>query len=141
MSTTFPEIIILTLSERRKADRSQMARILADKCRQAGATAVVDAEGSDPYAKHCTRLSVFLNGFAAWVDFDGKSVQPNTFVVPWHAESGIETKLSDMFGVTAGGNVNQYHRQKCTAVAYGFDDLVTKVISALQMLADGSAFL
>lgn len=87
-----PEIVILTLTERRKSDRARMARQLADKTALAGATVSVEAEGSGRYSPHSTHVTVALKGFVACVTFDGKSVQPNTFVVPWYAGRNTDAK-------------------------------------------------
>src|SRR5665213_187551 len=113
------------LSERRKADRVQMANLLSQELVEAGATVTVDTE----WMEHCPRaimLHIIAPGGAyVDVDFDGDSPQPDTFVATWNLTHEAR-KAGVQFGMF--GDVNPWHRAKAARVAYGFDNLRTELV-------------
>jgi hypothetical protein len=90
------------------------------------------------------------NGMAVTVEFDGDSAQDRegVFCMAWHVSGWYEgetyishenTQYSEGFGLAMNCSVNPFHRRKCTAFAYGFDDLCRKLTRAVEMFNDGSA--
>jgi hypothetical protein len=127
----------MELSETRKADRAKMVKALAAIVEECGATCTVTAEGSDRYSPKRAVVTVeAAQGLACYFDFDGGSSQPNVFVNPWHMSYGFEGRMSKAFP----GDVNPFHRRKCTTVAYGFDELCAHVREVLTLAKSGEAF-
>lgn len=77
-------------------------------------------------------------GLALGVSFDGNSCQPDTFVMSWHMELDSTAKLSN---ATFGGDVNPYHKQKATYVAYSYEHFVTLLTKGLKLAVSGDAYL
>lgn len=127
-----------TLSETRAADRKKMAAAIEQLVLECGSTFTRSEGGSYP-GPHCVNINVSApEGLNVRVSFDGKSWQPNVYVLSWNM--GLDaTRLlnSDTFG----GSVNQHHFCKATYVAHGFDDLCRQLRSGLLMAKDGSAYL
>jgi hypothetical protein len=124
----------MALSERRKVDRHLMAETIEAKAVSYGFHATIEQRPPrETWVEIRTRHGLYLT-----VDFDGTSPQPDVFVLPWHIRRA-HTKLSREFGVP-GCEVNPYHFQKLTAVAYGFADLMRHLDRQFSMIRDGSAF-
>jgi hypothetical protein len=130
--------MIKELDERRTSDRQQMAKAIAAIATDCGATVVLN-EGVSPADTRAIFLDVFTPaGLEVRVEFDGKSPQPNVYVLSWHMSFNASKRLNP---VTFGGNVNTCHFMKATYVAYGFEDLCTQFTRALLLARDGGAFL
>jgi hypothetical protein len=72
---------------------------------------------------------------------DNRQQRENVFVLAWHIRGRNESaKLSDHFGLCAGGSVNPYHRQKCTGVSYSWDATIANLIACLIAANSGEAF-
>lgn len=131
----------MSLSERRAKDREAMARQVEQL--------------AERYGWRCVRNDILTNsnaivldltggrGLSVSVDFDGKSTMPDNFCLAWHFtyKGDKSAVLSDRFGRFMGSSVNTVHRRKCTCFAKGFDTLLDKLEAAIQMVADGTAFL
>lgn len=126
-------------TERLKADREAMAAAIEALALHHGATVSRELRGL-PSPRE-VQVHIKLNGLALGLDFDGESCQPDIHVCAWHIESGWDRQLAPAFGCAVGGPVNSYHRSKCTAVAYGFEDLWHDVDEALALAASEEAFL
>lgn len=74
-------------------------------------------------------------GLQLTVELDGKSIQPDTHVLPWHMHYESDDRLAAAFGA-----VNPHHFRKATQVAEGWEQLRANVERGLTMAADGSAF-
>lgn len=126
------------LSERRSADRKKMAAAVAALVIECGATADQEENGSYPGPQAIQLRVKAAQGLQVTVEFDGKSCQPNVYVLSWHMGYKATARLNNS---TFGGNVNPYHKQKATYVAHGFKDLCGQLKDGLLMAADGTAFL
>ncbi|MDO8414830.1 MAG: hypothetical protein Q7S87_01315 [Agitococcus sp.] len=78
------------------------------------------------------------DGLQVCVEFDGRSLQPNIYVLSWHMDFKSSKRLNPD---TFGGNVNTCHFKKATYVAYGFEDLCDQFTFGLLLAKDGRAFL
>lgn len=125
------------LTMTRKADRAKMAVIIADLARSLGAEAVIHPD--DPnglYDGRLTRVAVTAaRGLKVSVDFNGKSWQPDIYVLSWHMDLDTDACLDDSFG-----NINPFHFRKATYTADGFEHLKEQLSRGLRKAADGSAF-
>lgn len=123
------------LTEKRKANREAMAAEIAKLWTGDGFTCEWSLGGS--YDKR--RLTLHLTGprgIGLYLSFDGGSRQPGVYVLSWHMATDSTAKLTGIFD-----SVNQYHRQKATDTAHGFDDLKEVLARRIGQLQDGSAFL
>jgi hypothetical protein len=121
------------LSERRAADRAEMARLTQTLITDLGATFERTSESR--------AISLYVRaarGLCVRVKFDGDSSQPDTHVLSWHMDVDSTSELSN---ATFGGNVNPHHRQKATYIAQGFDELCKRLTSGLELAKSGAAFL
>lgn len=122
-----------TLTERRKADRLEMARRLEAVAAQHGACAESVAAR---WGARCVTVDIQAGqGLRVSVDLDGESLQPDVHVIPWCIGAGSNARLAPSFG-----DVNPHHRRKATHVAYGWDALAAEIERGLAAAADGSAF-
>jgi hypothetical protein len=121
------------LSERRAADRKEMAKRTEELVLECGATFEREENGRE------IRLEISAaQGLRVLVDFDGKSAQPDVHVLSWNIHYESNARLND---ATFGGNVNPHHKHKATYVAYGFDELCDCLRRGLTLAASGDAFL
>lgn len=119
------------LTERRKADRAEMVRHVFDIAARHGATAEVETLlGEEIVTVKADR------GLCASVSFDGKSPQPDVFVVSWFVW-GSPARITDTFAPS----VNTYHRQKATDIAEGFPALAAILATRLHSIRTGAAFV
>lgn len=119
------------LTERRKADRAEMARQVAVLARKHGLTAVASLERD-------RRVTVEVQGprgLRVAVRFDGTSGRSDVYVLSWH---GVEDGARLDPAVFA--DVNPYHGHKATDVARGWPQLLDVLASRFASIADGSAF-
>lgn len=125
------------LTERRKADREQMAAMVEELCTQHG----VECHRSEFRSPREICLDMECEGFGVSVDFDGDNCAQllDNYCLPWHGLAG-ENRLSSAFGAAQCAEVNPFHRRKCTAFARGIDDLLRKLALGFEMLKDGRAF-
>lgn len=124
-------------TERRKADRAKMAQELADLAIECGASARIEEAwpgGSDP---RCTMVYIDgPRGLRVSIDFDGRSAQPDVYVISWNISTDSDAKFANGFAES----INPYHWSKATDLAYGFDQLAHIVRKRLKAAADGPAF-
>ena len=124
------------LTERRKADRETM---------MAGVEALLQRL-KVPYRHDELNLSIicprrvsielmFPRGLRLTVNFNGDSPQPDVFVLSWHVSTKSRACLSDIFD-----SINNYHFQKATDIATGYERLLWKLESRILAVQDGSAF-
>jgi hypothetical protein len=124
---------IAPLTERRKADRIEMIRQVRALCESLGATVTDDNEFAGP---HELRLEIAHKGGAViWVDFNGKSCQPDVHVACWNIRSDSPACFADSFG-----DINQSHHRKSQFVVRGLDNLLFRLGDDLEALNDGSAY-
>jgi len=124
-------VITMPLTEKRKADRAQMATAVAMLAASLDAHAEIE---------EMSPREVWINirarrGLCLTVDFDGQSCQPDIHVVSWHMASDVDTCFADAFG-----DLNPYHFRKATDIARGFDELCAVLTRGLEMARDGTAF-
>jgi len=127
------------LTERKKADRAQMATAVAMLAASLGANVEIEPEGSNSIAPR--RVVVRMRaarGLCLTVDFDGDSTQPDTHILSWHMATDVDTCLASAF--CRVGDVSAYHFRKATSVAEGFDDLCDVLRRGLEIAASGEAF-
>lgn len=122
------------LSERRKADREEMAK---------GVEALLDELGIEHEREEMGPREIYIRitaprGLCLTVDFDGDSWQPDVHVLSWHMDMDSDAQLSD---ARFGGNVNPHHKHKATYIAAGYDDLLVKLRRGLELAISGEAFL
>ena len=118
------------LTERRKADRVIMAERIQAISASFGAVCERCQLGTELIISIRT-----ARGLRVGVGLDGRSVQPDVFVMAWNIASDSDAKLSPNFG-----DVNSCHYHKATHVAHGFDAVAAELARGLSMDADGSAF-
>lgn len=122
------------LTERRKADREQMALQVAELAGAYGLTAV-----PHPELPGTREASVDVSGplgLKLTVRFDGGKRHPDTYVLSWH---GVEDGVRLHWGMF--GNVNPVHSHKATDVARGFAQLKRTLAERFMVIADGRAFI
>lgn len=134
----------MPLTETRKADRAQMAALLAAAALDAGAaSAEVEAESADraDFSFRTTRVKLDAGrGLRLTATFraDTPQARPDTHVLSWHMNSSSDARLRRDFAGYDG--VNPHHRTKATQTCEGFDALVELVTAGVRKAADGSAF-
>lgn len=120
------------LSCRRKADRIEMVRQIADLARSLGATvttgpAIMDDKG--------LRVEIVAaHGLSLNLEFKGSS--RGTHVLSWHFNCSGDIRLSPNFAPS----VNDVHGRKATHVCYDFAGVKRVVEDCLRMARDGTAF-
>lgn len=123
------------MTERRAKDREKMAEILAEKVRAAGGTAKVEKCW---YKKHCIQVHIACPGGAILtVDFEGGSVQPDTFVNTWNISRDSDSVFSDAWGANGAGPP-WYH--KVCRVSYGFESLCQQIELDVRLCVSGLAY-
>lgn len=70
-------------------------------------------------------------GAFTYVDFDGETAQPGTWVVTWNTSVRMATSM---------GAVNPHHGCKATRVFYSFSELVAGLCQDAARFADDSAY-
>ncbi|MEQ8308062.1 MAG: hypothetical protein RIA09_16010 [Hoeflea sp.] len=127
---------ILELSETRKADRQKIAQLVSDVCAEHQIDHSWTREGFvEGYPKaHVIRIDAG-EGLKVSVEIDGDSVQPNTWVLAWHIDVNSDTRLANSFG-----DINPFHFQKCTEVAWNTFGLLDHLRSKFALIAAGKAF-
>lgn len=121
-----------TLSERRKADRAEMAAQVRKLATDLGAT-VTEGEPLGP--QEITLEISHAGGAYLPLDFDGKSCQPDVHVCCWNIRHNLPACFSSSFG-----DVNIYHFRKASFVARGFDSLLCQLRRDLEALNNGSGY-
>jgi hypothetical protein len=124
--------MIKTLTERRKADRIEMARQVRALCAELNVP-VTDGEYPGPRE---IKLDIRHPGGACLsLDFDGDSCQPDIHVMSWYIDSDSPACFSNSFG-----DINRYHYRKATFVARGFTDLMVRLGWNLEALNAGDGY-
>lgn len=129
------------LTERRKADRKQMADAVCDLLTELGIAFERHNEGRSTIAPRETMINIDgPRGLGLYLDFDGDRPQPDTHVLAWCIRD-TDARLAGKFESGEGiGTINEFHRRKLTAIVYGFDALMIHLREKLTMALDGSAF-
>ena len=122
--------MIAALSERRKADRATMARLLSEIAAKHGGAALVCCD-----ADEVTIEIEHPSGMRCYVWLSRSSPQPGVYVIPWHLGFGCTRRLASSFG-----EVNPFHQRKATHVAHGWEALATEIERGLAAAADGTAY-
>lgn len=116
------------LTERRKADREEMARQIRALCAELG------AEVDETALPRGVAIEIEApGGLCVHVLFEGDSCQPDVHVIPWFTRSGARL-------VPAFGEVNPHHFGKATHVAHGSEALLAELRRGLSMACDGTAY-
>lgn len=127
------------LTERKKADRAQMATAVAMLAASLGAAVEIEREGENSICPRRVMVGIrAARGLCVSVDFDGQSCQPDVHVISWHMSTDCDTCFADTFERAAG--LNRYHFRKATAVAYDFDALLVSLAAGLELAQSGAAF-
>ncbi|TPI86406.1 hypothetical protein [Mesorhizobium sp. B2-8-9] len=128
------------LTEKRKADRLQMAAEMEKLIVANGAT-FERVEGGTlfpgPRAIHLNIKAA--RGLQLLIDLDGDSVQPDIHVLSWHFSGDTDACFADAFSGRFG-TLNNYHWRKATYIAEGFQALCLAVEYGLTLARDGRAF-
>lgn len=123
------------LREKKSADRKAMAQAVLALAEQHGVAARVEYEQPT-----CIALDLRLpGGLCLHLDFDGRSCQPDVYVLSWHMRYDTDTGL--FVSPAFWPSHNSVHYKKATVVAYGFEDLMASLTRAFQGAADGSAYV
>jgi len=128
------------LTERRKADREEMARLVVELVENYGQGATCEVE-------HITPREVWVHITAkdarVTVDFDGDNSAAllDNYCIPWNIRPDSDARFTDAFGKTVPCQVNQFHRRKAMGFAPGIDALLYSLVSSLNCIARGEAFL
>lgn len=139
------DIAVPKLTERRKADRETMVKLIQLWAFRNG----WNWHRCEYARPHEVRIEVWhSSGLACSIEFERFSAMPDHYCVPWHFRADGEgyKRLSDSFAkmqsLHSGTNcsVNPYHRRKCTAFAPGIDALLDNLQLAADMAKDGTAF-
>ncbi len=122
----------MKLTEKRKADRAKMADLLESAMIEAGASVT----RPEPLGDREIRLEVQVPGGAyIGVDFDGHSSQPDVHVITWNTQS------DSLFAFSAAmGSVNEFHFNKASRVAHGFDALLSVLRRDVALLLEGRGY-
>lgn len=116
------------LTERRKADREEMARQIRALCAELG------AEVDETALPRGVALEIETpGGLCTHLMIEGDSCQPDVHVIPWFTRGGA--RLAPAFG-----EVNPHHFGKATHVAYGSTALLAELRRGLTMARDDSAY-
>ena len=124
------------LTEKRKSDRAEMARQLSALALSFDFGAVIYPEPTFLRDHRTTVALEFPRGLRLNVDFDGKSCQPDIFVLSWHMDFRFDTRLKLSFATS----VNSYHHQKGTDIAEGFPQALELLRRRFEVIASGEAF-
>lgn len=126
----------MTLTETRKADRTEMVQQLKALVLDKGSACEVEPPPSI-WGPRAVMLNIeTAQGLALSVDFNGDSTQPDIHVLSWHVKHGQDIKLQPNFAPS----VNSHHFRKATDIAYGFDELLTIIGQRLDSVNSGEAF-
>jgi len=120
------------LSETRAKDRQKMALHLETFCDVNG----ISHERIFDNNEEILIKMLFPNDVRLSIGFNKNSSQPNTYVISWNIASDSDRK----FNIQEFGNVNQFHYQKATDVAYGFHHLMTILNERLINIKNELAF-
>lgn len=114
------------LSVRRAADREHMAH---------AAAAALETSGAAVERDHCGPREIILHvachGASCYVDFDGDTTQPDTWIVTWNTDKRMSPSM---------GDVNPHHGRKATRVFHSLDALIEGLCDDVARFADGSAY-
>jgi len=116
------------LTERRKADREEMARQIRALCVELGAEC-----DETPLPRGVALEIEAPGGLCVHLLLEGDSCQPDVHVIPWHTRGAARL-------VPALGEVNPYHFGKATHIAHGWPALLANLRRGLTMARDGSAY-
>lgn len=122
------------LTEKRKADRETMFRLVNELAAQLDVEVTEDYDVDREIGAHYTTK----RGLSLHLCFDGHNCQHDVYVLGWHMHYSSKGRLADAF---LPGHVNTHHRQKATSVCEGFDALRTELKRCWEMSNDGTAFL
>lgn len=129
----------MTLNVARKADREVMAQKFNEVVLHAGGGICrIDPmlEGPREIA-----FSIRAGDVCLQVEFDGDDRQQRegTWVLAWHVDHNSDARMTEAFEAAAGAEVNPFHRRKCTAVAWSFEQLCEQVRAVVRLAVEGKA--
>ena len=123
------------LTEKKKTDRKIMADALVRLCNHYEISCAVH----ENFLGNSRAIAVQIHGprgLEATIDFDGDSIQPDTFVVSWHMAFGRSPNnhvISRKF--CPEEQINRSHRRKATDVCQGFECLLDTLDLRLRCMA------
>jgi hypothetical protein len=128
-----------TLTERRQADRREMAHDVADLAEAHGLTAEV---AHDPAKRRMTVTIAGPHTLGLTVTFDGKSPhpEPDTYVLSWHMRPRSAEGTGWLLKPSEFQNVNPHHGTKATDIARGWDQLGRVLTQRFRAIESGAAF-
>lgn len=126
------------LTERRKADRGTMARMVEDLCAEHG----VKCERGRYEGPREIKLEIESGGICVGISFDGDNCTQllDNYCLAWHMHYECDRRMSRRFGSSQCSDVNPFHRRKCTAFARGVDQLLKQIADAFKLIESGDAF-
>ncbi len=131
----------LELSEKRKKDRAQMVWHVTALCDEHR----IEYEVEDGWLGNprCTVVHIRApHGLALSLDFDGASIQPDTFVLSWHFDSrGHDNEIRLDPDYWGRDHVNLCHGRKATDVCHGFEQLLYCLGLRFKAINNGKAYL
>lgn len=124
------------LTERRKADREQMAVMVEALCAEKGAR----VERTE--RERMIRLEISLGEGRVGIEFDGGPFNSllDYYCMPWNTADRSHVRMTDTFGLAVGAEVNPHHRAKCMGFADGIYDLIARLGRAMDCINAGKAF-
>lgn len=122
----------MTYTVARKADRTAMAKELVALVQQCGAS-VEQTDRCSIYPNTILLKIEAERGLFLNLRLDGKSANGDTHVLSWYVDG--DAKLSHVFP-----NRNEYHYQKATDIAHGYESLKEILQARLLSARDGFAF-
>jgi hypothetical protein len=131
------------LSPTKKADRSKMIGQIKLLAATLGATCTITDESNNRLMQRAFHATVHCaHGLNASLTIDGTSRnnRSNVYVIAWHMDTTATDRLSSIFESVIG-EVNRYHRQKATSIAYSFDAILKLLTIGMTMAADRRAFI
>ena len=138
------------LTERRKADRTNMAAMVVELCEELGATVSVrdcathvwdDGSRASPENRDRLVLTIRAGDATVGIDFDRRSPQPDVYCTPWNVAHDSDARFSAEFGRAVRASVNAHHRKKCMGFADGIQTLLAELRAAIECVNRGEAFL
>jgi hypothetical protein len=125
------------LKETRKKDREVMLRAMQRLCEKFGVPYELDREFLGNHLA-CAIGIRGPTGLALTIDFDGKSCQPDVFVLSWHMMTDSRCDKNIIRGDFAQSR-NEHHFRKATDIFRGFERMIRVMSTRLQRIADGTA--
>lgn len=129
------------LTERRKKDRNILIDEVVRLCGKHGVGCTVERNFLGRPQCDAAHIVDSRTALALTLDFDGKSIQPDTFVLSWHFDWDRRKEVGGGFFIRPdfSWSVNEYHYHKGTDVCHGALELMATLDYALRKIAAGTA--